>query len=472
MKSILLLGMAIALGFGTFGVAPSKKAAKPVQASDMPTIMAKYIATDGRYTKKSRIFVKKDAEGYDAKIFHASHDALERTTYYTTGALLMGDLDGGFVNINSGYANSGENMVHFRSEDGLAGLTTDNRTVDYTVTGKNMSDYFFVLEDLIANFDATKWVYEGEYSQFKHTIDSLAVDENGDYVDTVLKQYQYFAAPMLLQDGAEHYLSPSSIIVKEEGGALNIRIYADSDGGKLTREDHLLAESRVYADLVMPGYYLVGEFGGDHDWQVGGGRQMQPQGTDLAQIENVLLSAGKYQVCQLQANGETAWFHDLNGQTYKFAEMSGNDISIKYDGNYNFYLNAESKVYLGRNNANTATIKFVYTDSAWTEWNPRPNNFGVHVTTDQDGELGTWGGEDERMTENEGVYTLDIQFFGAGTGVFFYFYQSGDEKKTNDILPGSVFLRNGYTYVVTVNQSAFTWQDNVILSGVTFAYED
>ena len=472
MKSILLLGMAIALGFGTFGMTPNNKAAKPVQASDMPTVMQKYIATGGRYTKKSRIFVKKDADGYDAKIFHANHDVLERTTYYSEGALLMGDLDGGFSHINSGYANSGENMIHFRTEDGIAGLTTDNRTVDYTVYGKTMSDYFFVLEDLITNFDASKWVYESEYSQFKHTIDSLAVDEHGDYVDAILKQYQYFAAPMLLQDGAEHYLSPSSIIVKEEGGALNIRIYADSDGGKLTREDHLLAESRVYAELVSPGYYLVGEFGGSHDWQIGGGRPMPAQGENLAQIEGTLLSAGKYQVCQLQANGETAWFHDLDGRTYKYAEMSGNDISIKYDGNYSFYLNSSSKVYLDRTNAKVATIKFVYMDSAWTDWNPRPNNFGVHVTTDQDGEIGTWGGDDERMSESEGVYTLNIQFFGSGTGVYFYFYQSGAEKKTENILTGSVLLRNGYTYEVRVNPAAFTWNNNVILTGVTFVEAD
>ena len=260
MKRILLLGAAVALGIGAFSMAPKQKMTKAVEAGDMTAVMQKYISSDGSYTKKSRIFVEKDAEGYDAKIFHAGHDVLERTTYYAPGVLLMGNLDGTFGPINSGYANSGENMVHFRSEDGVSALSNEEvRTVDYLVPGKQMSDYFFVLEDLIANFDSTKWVYEEEQTQFKHEITTLAVDENGDYEDALLKQYQYFAAPMLLQDGAEHYLSPSNIIVKEEGGALNIRIYASgSDSGKLTREDNLLAESRGYAGIVKPGYYLVG----------------------------------------------------------------------------------------------------------------------------------------------------------------------------------------------------------------------
>ena len=466
MKRILLLGAALALGVGAFSMAPKQEKVKAVTVNDMTTVMQKYIATGGSYTKKSRIFVKKDVEGYDAKIFHAGHDVLERTTYYKTGVLLMANLDGTFGPINSGYANSGENMIHFHSEDGVGALVNeDARTVDYTVPGKQMSDYFFVLEDLVTNFDATEWIYEDEQSQFKHEIDTLAVDENGDYVDGVLKQYQYFAAPMLLQDGAEHYLSPSSIIVKEEGGALNIRIYASSsDSGKLTREDNLLAESRVYAGIVTPGYYLVGEFGGSYDWQMEGGRVMQPEGTNLAQIENVPLSAGKFQVCQLKADGETAWFHDLDGQTYAYAELDGNDISIKYNGTFSFYLNESGKVYLTRNDYKSVSFKFVLADSSLSSWNPAAYGFAVHLTTDQDGAVGTWGGDNEKLAEDNGVYTLDVHFHGTVTGVWFYFYQDG-EKKTENIL-GSNLIRNLDEYEIVVG--TLSWgNDGLITGGVS-----
>lgn len=471
MKRILLLGAAVALGIGAFSMVPKQKMTKAVEASDMTSVMQKYISSDGSYTKKSRIFVEKDAEGYDAKIFHAGHDVLERTTYYASGVLLMGNLDGTFGPINSGYANSGENMIHFRSEDGVSALSNEEvRTVDYLVPGKQMSDYFFVLDDLIANFDSTKWVYEEEQAQFKHEITTLAVDENGDYEDALLKQYQYFAAPMLLQDGAEHYLSPSNIIVKEEGGALNIRIYASgSDSGKLTREDNLLAESRVYAGIVKPGYYLVGEFGDGKDWQIDGGREMLKAGTNLAQLENVPLRDGKYQVCQLKDDGETAWFHDLDNQTYAFAELDGNDISIKYTGTYSFYLNEYGKVYLTRNDYKTVTFKFVLADSSLSSWDPSAYGFAVHLTTDQDGAVGTWGGDNEKLIEDNGVYTLDVHFHGLVNGVWFYFYQSGGEKKTENIL-GSLLIRNMDEYVITVG--SLSWADGgVITSGVSLVAE-
>ena len=475
MKKFLAFGAAMLLGLGAFGAIPAKKEAKSVTVEDMPTVMQKYVSNN-RYTKKSRIFVDKSAVGYDAKIFHASYDKLELTTYYASGVLLMGDLDGGFAHTNSGYANDGNgNMDHFISQDGLGGLVAPaNRTVDYTVHGKEMKDYFFTLPDLIANFDSSKWVYDGDNSQFYHNISSLEVNGNGDYVDTILKQYQYFAAPMLLQDGAEHYLSPKSIVVKEENSALNIRIYAsNTDSGKLTSANNLLAESRVYADLVTPGYYLIGEFGGNYDWQIIGGRAMAPQGDNLAQIENVPLSEGKYQICQLKNDGTVDWFHTLGAETPDyFAELVGNDVHIKYSGNYNVYLNNQSKIFLVRNDYNTLNFTFTYVDSAWTSWNPRPYNFSIHLVDNQKGQCGAWGSAGERMTDNDGTYTISIRYNGTVSGIYFYFYQTDNgnpaEKKTEDI-KGSIFYHNNDNLIVNVNPASFTWQDNVIKTGISIS---
>lgn len=472
MKKIITFTAALALSVCAFGVTHNVRTAKAAltseQVTDMQTMMGKYINAQGRYTKKSRIFIDKEVAEYDVGIFHAKHDVLERTTYYTADGLLMGNLDDTFTSINSGYANNGANMDHFRSEDGVNGLLNPaSRTVDYTVTGKTMADYFYNLNDLIGLIDEDEWVLTD--GQFKHQIESLVVTD-GEYNDTTLKAFQYFAAPMLLQSAAEHYLTPDNIIVKEEGGALIIRIYASSsDSGKLTRDDNLLAESRVYAGFVTPGYYLVGQFGGSYDWQIEGGRVMQPKGDNKAQVENVPLNAGDYQICQLNNYGETVWYNTL-GETPVFAEIADGNVRIKYDGTYSFYLNGSSLIYLARHDYKVATFHFVYTDSSWAAWDPRPYGFSVHLTSTQNGEVHTWGTNDEKMIDDNGNYSLEVYYNGDINGVWFYFRQNDEEKKTLNILGElQIFNNNDITINVDVAGLKFEGGYGEITAGVTLS---
>ena len=342
MKKLFIFMGALFLGVGAFGIRGNKPARVSAsltdqQVTDMKAMMGKYIDAYGKYTKKSHIYLKTDTPDF-AGYFHAGHTVQERTTYYMNGALLMGDLDGGFSTINSGYANSGENMVHFRSEDGLAGLTTpSNRSVDYTVEGKQMSDYFFNLDDLKNSIVAGDWGYnEGNYY---HDISDLSLDGNGDYNDPLLKKFQYFAAPMLLQT-AQHYLSFKSIVVSQTSGYLHICIYlSESDSGKVTSGSNLLAEAMVYAGLQMPGYYLVGSYGSDYDWQIASGRQFGAgDAENLAILTGASIPAGQYKVCQLKADGKTTWF-GLNGSE------DGNNMVIGVGGTFSFYLSKNEGTY-------------------------------------------------------------------------------------------------------------------------------
>ena len=475
MKKLFIFMGALLLGVGAFGIKgnkplPVKASLTDEQTTNLKNMMEKYIDTSGQYTKKSRSYLKTSTPDF-ATYFHAGETRQERTTYYDDDVLLMGDLDGGFSSINSGYANSGSDMVHFRSEDGVNAINlADRRSIDYTVAGKQMSDYFFDLHDLVDSIQAGEWGYNA--GLYYHDITTLGLDEHNEFKDPLLKKFQYFAAPMLLQT-ANHYLSYKSITINEDSGYLHICIYlSDSDSGKVDSGSNLLAEAMVYAGLTKPGYYLVGNYNSDkYDWQICTGRPLAAptEGTDHGQLLNAMLPDKKYQVCQLKADGKTEWLHNVPEiANYAYAEMDGNDIHIKYGGTYSIYLNASDEIYIFRVDHKTATFKFTFVDSDWSDWNPRPENFHLHATTSQNGTLGTWGSDDEKMTKNGDVYTISLDFNGFFNGFWFYFYQDGAEKKTNNFI-GLTSPQDGETYNILCDVANFVWTNGEITGGVSFS---
>ena len=340
---VLLLGLT-SLSSISAGKGVTREVADP-QMPDLAALLTEYATeSNNQYTKKTEIYIDRSVEGFDANYFHAQVSQQQRTTYYTNGALLMGDMNGGFAEINSGYANDGAgNMNHFYAKDnsGLAALTDESlRKVDYTVKGQTMKDYFFDLNDLadIVNAsDASKWtVANGTYT---YDIGTLTFDENGDYQDIVLKAFQYFAAPMLLmhkKGDSSHYLSPSSIVVKEDGGYLSIQLYAASDTGKLYSQGGLLSRANVYKGLIMPGFYVTGNFA---NWEVlpenrmgngDDGNYAISEGFKIRQQTNI-------KVIHVLDNGYTEW-HGSNGTA-----ADGN-IWLNHDGEYNLYVAKSNNV--------------------------------------------------------------------------------------------------------------------------------
>ena len=341
MKKLSDISLVLLLGLTSLSSISAGKGVKSEvvdpQMPELAALLTEY-ATESKnqYTKKTEIYIDRSVEGFDANYFHAQVSQQQRTTYYTKGALLMGDMNGGFTYINSGYANDGAgNMNHFYAKDnsGLAALTDESlRQVDYSVKGKTMKDYFFDLNDLadiVNESDASKWtVANGTYT---YNIGTLTFDDNGDYEDIVLKAFQYFAAPMLLmhkQGDSSHYLSPSSIEVKENGGYLYIKLFAASDSGKLygnEKAQGLLARACVYKGLILPGFYLTGDFA---NWDILPENKMGTGDDDYYAISTNFKIANK--------DYEAKVVHVLDdGYTYWHGGAYGN-IKFSHDGLYNF----------------------------------------------------------------------------------------------------------------------------------------
>ena len=256
MKKFLAFGATLLLGLGAFGVANNVRRASATYGDTVHDILLSYKDVNGRYTKKSEIFLNTAAvEDIDTH-FHARYVSLERATYYdeTADALLMGDYDGGFDDIKSGYRKNGANMEHF-TYSGYADPSLENLfegPSDYKVDNTTPNTYFVNLTGLADAAYTAHWdTFDNNgYTTYKYNVGALTVTD-GAYNDATLNAFQYFAAPLLLRD---NYISYNSIWVTQAASFLSIRLYASkSDAGKSTvtpgENDVLIAESRVYKGL-------------------------------------------------------------------------------------------------------------------------------------------------------------------------------------------------------------------------------
>lgn len=433
MKKLVLSTAAMLLGLGAIGVSHHAAPAFAEGEGDALADLLIEYATEksNQYTKKSTIFIDQSVEGFDLDFYHAGVGAQQRTTYYTEDALLMGDLNGGFSEIHSGYANSEGGMQHFypTGDAGLSALTDSSlRTVDYTVSGATLygttDGYFYDLNRLAGLVDgSTGWTYAA--STYTYTISTLEYDEKGDYLDETLKGFQYFAAPMLLmhkRGDSSHYLSPSSITVNESNGVLSIKLYAASDTGKLYSEGGLLAEARVYKGLVLPGYFVIGAFSNwefDNDNRMGNGDD-----GNYAKAEPFAIpSAGDIKIVQLGDDGYLNTWYGPHGKT------DSNNYWIGHDGLYNLYLSKGSE-----------TDGYIYA------------NF---------------------------VQPLTFEVYTESSGIYVYLYNADDDSIKNADWPGVLltdFSKHdnnyvidavGYTNVIFHINQMSTTEDNIALTSIT-----
>ncbi len=267
-KNLVVTGFALTAMLFVAGAALSIHNAMAVHAEDasdteVQSAILGYINESKTYTKKTQIFLNEEARVDMVDVFHAKHNVLERTTYYdeTTNALLMGDYDGGFDHINSGYRYDSEagNMKHY-SYTGDNSSTADYFTAvhdDYSVKDTSPNEYFVNLSQIAGEVLGKTWTKDGNgafYHDFttSESTDPIPMDEHGNYTDTFLKTIQYFAAPMLLQDN--HYFTPRYVQIRTCTDWLSIRLYVSpgSNGSLTVYDDYngLLAEARVFRGLV------------------------------------------------------------------------------------------------------------------------------------------------------------------------------------------------------------------------------
>lgn len=229
-------------------------AAAPADPNDVKALIKAYVDDQaGKYTKKSHIHLNETAITELKEYFHAGANAVKRRTYYdeTADALLMGDYDGGFAHINSGYAKNGDNMDHYAYAN-AASPTVETlfsaRNSDYTVNNTSPNQFFINLSN-VAN-EAASHDWEVEDGVYTYTVTSLA-KEGEFYKDALLHKVVYFAAPMLLEK-ASAYFSPSKITVKEVDSKLVISLYVDGvDVSKLDNENGLLSQASIQKGLIL-----------------------------------------------------------------------------------------------------------------------------------------------------------------------------------------------------------------------------
>ncbi len=364
MKKFFTFSAALLLGVCAFaGVSKVQEAkAAPLsedQTTALKNLMKSYINTDGQYTKKSSIYLNGSAISEFATYFHAGATTLERATYYDekVNALLMGDYDGTFTHIKSGYAKDGDNMDHyFYPGDGLS--TADLYTYaeadsDYTVNNTSPNEYFVNLTKLADDIgDGSKWIaYQvNEANIYQYAVGEITLTD-GEYNDPILKDFQYFAAPMLLQTG---YFSYKFIEIDDRAGYLSIRIYlTDADEGKVTSEargnEYLLCEAKVFKGLSFNpqannNWYLLGTM---NSWVSSDNNYLLERGTKTNEVEGNGVDAqkdGKDQYfikdVELEADdeikfrrGDSSWYIP-GGANYKITE----------DGTYDFYFVPDGEI--------------------------------------------------------------------------------------------------------------------------------
>lgn len=188
-----------------------------VQVSDL---LKEYVG-EGQYTKLTTLSYDESAANY-----HAGANARQRRTYYdeTANALLMGNYDGGFTSINSGYAKVESDMWHYSHDlDEVASsnlFSQDHMNHNYTVQETSPNKFFDNLsalstaalnETTLSRWDLTDGVYT-------YTAPEPATINESSYTNGLLKVFQYFCAPMLLLNNS---IGLQSVTIQETSAIVN-----------------------------------------------------------------------------------------------------------------------------------------------------------------------------------------------------------------------------------------------------------
>lgn len=169
---------------------PSFEEVKKVVIPNLKTLLTNQ--NQNGYTKKT---ILSDEICSHIDYFHAGCNTPKRATYYNVdeNALLMGEYDGGFTHINSGYKNlpdEEDGIQHFTylgSEDYFTNIKED-----WSYLGQKVGTYYPTLSSLASLINQDEdWSYSDETFTYIKEDSSL------------LKDFQFFAAPMLLEGKVE-----------------------------------------------------------------------------------------------------------------------------------------------------------------------------------------------------------------------------------------------------------------------------
>ena len=451
MKKIFISFGVLALGLGAFA---GLKGNRPVKvgaddATELQALLRSY--NDGGYTKKTQMYLTDGAVAELASYFHAGQNTLKRATYYNASetALLMGNYDGtfgGVGGINGGFRNISAvacERFHYTDEtpnvDNL--FLADHTETDYVAMNQTVGSYYQTLYSLSEAVVSGQWVKsDGAYI---HNISNLHVTD-GEYDDPVLKKFQYFAAPMMLQNA---YFSWHTIRVVEGASFLSIRLYttAEDGAGKSTlvgASEALVSEARVYKGL---------HFSPEVTWTLKGSFDSWGAGQDLTYNAD-LYNPEQYSVTKaftagdeikLYSNGtwkgianleNGAWFYGADNITFKASGTYTIYFKPAADSNKQIYIAVPDMEYtigwsenwIGNNEAiifvwaidgseQGQWIKATYEgDRDCTVMLPESTRKMVLVRSDKNNVTGGWSNSDGYWNKtNDIIITLGVFSYGV-----------------------------------------------------------
>ena len=416
MKKKLILGIALAgmLCSGCGARAIMTKADGEDQKGNVVNLINGFLNDDackGVYTKKTQIFLTEKAKADMVDVFHAKHNVLERTTYYdeNANALLMGDYDGGFESINSGYrkviVDEVTKMEHYRyaGDNSTKEDYFTNATHDYYVNATTPNDYFVNLTGLASTISkAGVWTTDG--STFYHDFADITINsETGDYNDPILKAVQYFAAPMLLQN--TEYFTPKYVSIANCQDWLSIRLYVDhGDYGMVTvfnETQALLAEARVFKGLVEePTYKVTGKF---DDWTNGVALEYAADAFYFVQYK-ATLTMGQYIQFGISYGGNWYNYNDLENKDW-FQDVDNNIETKLTERSYTIYFKPTAgdgqKIWIAVEEIATINVK-VIVPSGWFD---NGRKLTVHVWGQDDATA--WPGKEIATSGTVGETTIN-----------------------------------------------------------------
>ena len=352
MKFLALLVTTLFFSMGAFELPLNQqKVKKSIDPAHLTALIDGYI-DNGCYTKKTTLYLTSAAQE-ETSYFHGAANALQRATYYneTEGALLMGNYDGSFTNINSGYKNIQDGGVQHFYYNGYESPVEDeifsNITEEWTNNKQSVGEYYPTLSYLKTLINGDAWNYDGTYHSFVY-VPTITMTNGKDYDDEVLRAFQYFIAPMMLQG---NYFSWSSIRITKASSFLSMRLLASaSDGEKSTvkgENEVLVAEARVFSGIHLNAQPTQALLRGTFDWDNG---YAMEECVDIYLPEQY-----KYVLTTTEANIEVKIFHINSWYGTKFIEGSSdatdNNIVLASPGTYTIYFKVKGNdlrsIYIG-----------------------------------------------------------------------------------------------------------------------------
>ena len=423
----------VALSAGLLSVPTLNNAnAADTTVDDLNKLVTKYY-NNGVYTKKTQIDATEAFKNDIATYFHGTSVQLDRTTYYKGNALLMGDFDGGFDEINSGYGTetSTGKMTHF-----VYNTDKNSTKIDYTVskTHKNwhnsnldgMEGFYFTLHDMTSS------------DYFKNWTANTYTVENAN--DPYLADFLNFTAPCLYDTVlGTNFVTAKGITLKIEDKTtyLSLQIILGStNSGSVKNTSRILSEARVYIDNILfneeISYSLVVNNKDSYD--------MVAHTTEgEVKAEGISLKAGDT-------------FHVENSFGWEYNKVKNSEYSTGFeaphDGNYDFYYHTtelHTWVTVPEDpNAGIISINFIMTwDNVTEVW----LNGKEMTDTDNDG---TWSIE----IKEKSISSLSLNFKQSNS--WWHIEKSGN-KSWNIENSIDVDMKAGNTYNIDNVNYTYQW---------------